>query len=261
MVGDVGQGDAAVGAGGKAAAALGTHPGNQGVDNRHQQTAEKAGKAGAGGQVLGFAEPQLADDLNHRNAEGQGSQGVHGVVALQEAGEKGGVFIAALRGNLGDLGHGAYQGGNHQGGQEHQENGVDHLANPGKNPIGPQGEIEHQQEKHQGKAQRPQPLTALRQQGLQAYGKGGGGAPGDGEAGADGQIEHDGKEDAVAPAHLTGQIHQAFTAGKSHGGYPQQRKADTGNYKAQYSYYTVGTGGLSHMYGENQIAGTEEQTE
>ena len=96
------------------------------------------------------------------------------------------------------------------------------------------------------------------QHGLDAHGEGGGGAAGDGKAGTDGQIQQHRKKQAVAPADLTGQIRQTFAAGDAHGGHTQQRKTHAGDDEAYSGHYTGRTGGLSHVYGENQIAGSEE---
>ena len=85
VVGDVRQSNAAVGAQGISAPALGTHPGDEGVNQSHKQTAEHTGQAGPLGNVLRAAQAQLPQDLDDGDAEGQSCQGIHGVVALQKA--------------------------------------------------------------------------------------------------------------------------------------------------------------------------------
>ena len=54
------------------------------------------------------------------------------------------------------------------------------------------------------------------------------GGSGNGKERADGQIQHAGKKQAVAPAHFGGHIKQALTLGKTHRNDAQQREAHTG---------------------------------
>ena len=119
---------------------------------------------------------------------------------------------------------------------------------------------ENQQEENQREPKQPQPVIADQQR-FHAYGEGGGGAPGDGKAGADGQIQQHGEKTAVALTHLPGKLGQALAAAQAHGCHTQQRKTYAGNNKAHRGYYIVPSGSLSHMYGENQIAGSEEEAE
>ena len=149
VLGDLGQGDAAVFGGGEQAAALRPHDGDGQIDDGHEQAAENAGANGAAGHVLRFLHPQALDDLHHDDAEGQTGQGVHGVVALQKARQEGlgGVVPHGL--HRGDGRAGGDQSNDQQDAQEEQEAGVQNFTDPGQNFSRPQGE-----EKRYGKEDR-----------------------------------------------------------------------------------------------------------
>ena len=111
MARDLGQGNAAVVGGLEQAPGLGTHEDGQHVDQSHQRAGENAGGQHilCDGSVLLYT--HAADDVNDHDAEGQARDGIHGAVALHEAGEQGPGLVAVRRSHSGHGGAGLAQGG------------------------------------------------------------------------------------------------------------------------------------------------------
>ena len=180
---------------------LGAHHRQHAVDAGHQQAAEHAGLDSAGGDGLGRADSQLPDGVDEHDAEGQGGQGVQGVVAVQEALEEahGGVIAHRLRGVHGA--HGPQQGRDGEDAEKQQKQGIENFSHPGEDAGGPQGEVQHHQEKQRRKHAQDQLCVLLGQQGQHAHAEGHGGGAGNGEQGADGEVQQAGEKVAVLFAH------------------------------------------------------------
>ena len=232
VVGDLGQGLAAVGAHRQDAPALGAHDGHQHIDQPHEQAAEQAGAHRLPGDLPRVPDPQPPDDLHHHDAEGQPGQGVHGVVALQQAGGEGRGGVVPRRINGGQVARRGGESPEDQHGQEGQEQGGEHLPHPGEDLPRPQGQDQRHREEEQGEYGQPGGLPRPGQHLLDAHGVGDGGAPGDGEEGADGQVEGAGEEQAVALSHPAAQPQQAVLPADPQGGHPQQGQAHAGDQQA-----------------------------
>ena len=261
VLGNEGQGLAAVGAHGEEPPALGAHNGDHQVDEGHEQAAEQAGKNGVLGHRVGFFHPQVPDGVDHHDAESQAGQGVHGLVALPEAAEKGagGVGVHGLHPLDGP--HGRDQGPDHQNPQEAEEEGIENFSHPGENLAGPEGKGQHGGEKDQ--REDPQSHGAVRplENGNRSHREGDRGAAGDGEAGADGQVQGAGEKDAVALPHPGAQGEQPFLPADAQGGDPQQRQAHTGDDEADDRRPDMAAGQLAQVDGEDQVTRPKEHAE
>ena len=212
--------------------------------------------------MLGLFHAQAANAVDDHDAEGQAGQRVHGVIALQKAGEEGVAFIGSLRFQRGDGGGGVHQRGDHQHGQKHQKDGGQDLAYMGENLAGLERERQYDGKKQEGEDRQRQRLVgAFRHQRRHRHGEGGGGATGDGEEGSDGQVQRAGKEVAVRAADLGAELHQAVAATDAHGGDAQKGQAYAGNDEANDRLPHIFSGQLSHVRGEDQISRAKEQAE
>ena len=262
MVGDLGQGDAAVFGELEEPPGLGTHQNGHHVDQDHQQAGEDAGGEHILGDGVIIVDVHAADDVDDHDAESQARNGVHGAVALDQRREEGiaAVGFDGLDGR--DRGAGREQGRNDQHGKENQKERVDDLADPDGDLTGSQGEKEDKAEEHRRENQQKRPFWGIfRQQGRNAGGEGDGGASGNGEQGADGQIEQAGEENAVALAYLTGQGLQAVGMSDGDGGYAKDGDANRGDDKADGGGYCIAAGHLAQVNGEDQVSGAKEHAE
>ena len=204
----------------------------------------------------------MPDHLHHHDAEGQTGQRVHGVVALQEAGEEGLGGIGTLRLHGADMGCGIQHGHNDQNGQEGQKAGRQDLAHIGEDLAGTQGEKEGHRKEQQGKQQQIQPIVVAGGQNLlQTHGESGGSAPGNGKERPDGQIQRTGEEKCIGTAYLAAEVKEPAAAADTQRGYAQQRQSYA-RYQKSYNggpYITAGC--LPHIYREDQVPGAEEHTE
>ena len=109
-----------------------------------------SGTMGAAIEGSFYNVPSIGLSVDDHDAEGQSGDGVHGAVALDKAGEQGAIVIGTVRLHHGDGSAGSAQGGDHQNGQEDQEQGIDDLADPDGDAGGPQREKQNQCKKDQG---------------------------------------------------------------------------------------------------------------
>ena len=86
--------------------------------------------------MLRLLHAQPADDVDDHDAERQTGQRIHGVVALQKAGEERLILIGALSLQRGNGGGGVHQRGDHQHRQKRQENRGQDLAHMGEDLAG-----------------------------------------------------------------------------------------------------------------------------
>jgi len=262
VAGDLRQGDAAVFGGLKQTSGLGAHENGGNVDHNHGDAGEQSGGQNILCHVGIVGNAHGADDVDDHNAEGQTGNGVHGVIALNEAQRKRPGLITGGRLHVGNGGGGIDQRRHHQNGEEDQKDGGDDLTDPDGDLAGAQRQNQHDGEEDHGEDQQRGGLgCASAQHGRDAHGEGSGRASGDGEAGADGQVEQAGEDVAVALADLVGQLLQAVGVGVADGGYAHDRNTDSRDDKADHGGKDVPSGQLTEMNGENQIAGAEEHAE
>ena len=254
----VGQGLRPVGGVGHGPAGQGPHMGQHAVHRQQQHPGDHPGPGGGAHhrpRLLHPAGPQVHRD---DDAEGQGGQGVHGLIALQEApdGRVGQVLAAGRAVSL--------QGIEHAGGKGHHneahQHGAEDLAQPVSELLRPQGQRQGGGEEHQGVNQAQQGHRGpLPHKGGHRHLKGGGGRPGDGQAGADGQIDRHGKGPGKGGVHPAGQgVH---AAGPGHRHHPQHRQAHGADGQSRH-----GRPGVHPRHGpdarrENQVARPEKQGE
>lgn len=161
----------------------------------------------------GLGHAEVTDDLHDHDAEGKACQRVHGVVALEEAGEERLRGVSALRYDRADGGAGAEHRHDDQNAEEQQEAGVEHLADPDEDLARAEREEQRRGEEGGGERQQVEPrIAALRQHLLQSHGEGGGGAAGDGEERPDGQVEQAGEEHGVGLAHAAAELKESAGA-------------------------------------------------
>ena len=136
MGADAVQALAAVGADAVHCPGLGAHHRQHAVDGGHQQGTEQSRLDSAGGDGLGGLNAQLPDGVDEDDAEGQGGQGIHGVVAVQKALEEAhrGVSPGGLQD--GGVSHGLQQGRDSQDAQKQQKQGIQNFPDPGQNAGG-----------------------------------------------------------------------------------------------------------------------------
>ena len=260
MGADEEQGLAAVGVDAQDTAGLGTDDGQHHIDGCHEGGGEEAGLHNAAGEGTGGFHTQAPEGIDEDDAEGHGGQGVHGIIAVQEALEEAHALVVAQGLAVVHAAHGVDDGGDGQDGQEHQEDGVEDLAHPGEDAGGLQREVHHDSKEQRRKHQQHQGALLLGDHGQDAHGEGDGGGTGDGEQRPDGQVQHAGVEVAEAAADQTGHLQQVLFLGHTHGGHAQQGQAHTRQAEADDSGDDIGTCVLTHEHGEDQVAGTEEHT-
>ena len=259
---DLREGDAAVFRGLEQSAALHADDGDGDVDGSHQQTAEntRADSAARHGVRLGHAE--ATDDLHDHDAEGKACQRVHGVVALEEAGEERLRGVSALRYDRADGSAGAEHRHDDQNAEEQQEAGVEHLADPDEDLARAEREEQRRGEEGGGERQQAEPhIAALRQHLLQSHGEGGGGAAGDGEERPDGQVEQAGEKHRVGLSHAAAELKEPTGAADAERRYTEQRQSYAGYTETNNRGPNVAAGHLTHVNGEDEVSGAEEHTE
>ena len=262
VLGDLCQRRAAVGSGFQRAPAPDAHQRHQQVDHAHQQAAKNTGADGGHGHGFRLFHTQTLDHLHYHDTEGKACQGVHGVIALQKAGEEGLCGISTLRLHRADAGGGMQDRHEHHNRQEHQEAGSQDLAHISEDLARPQRKDQRHSEKQQREQQQVEPaLVIVGQDLLQTHGEGSRCAPGNGEKRPDGQIKGAGKKERIGTAHLMAEVKKAVATADAQSGHAQQRQTHAGDQEAKNGRPHVPSGHLSHINRENQVSCAEEHAE
>ena len=246
---------------GQYAAALSAHSGNGNINKSHKQAAEDTGFCGIACYCAGLINAELPNYLYHNDAEGETGKGVHGVIALQKAGEEGLLDIAAHRLHTGNRNGGRGEQRYHdQNAEEQQEEGVEDLADPCKDLTGTQREQQRRNKEHQRKQQKIQlHIAVLWKDLLQPDGEGNGSAAGNSKEWTNGEVQRTGKEIGIGTVYLAAEGKQTITVGKTQSCNTQQRQSNTGNQQSQNGAPHIAAGKLTHCSGEDEVTCAEEQ--
>ena len=239
----IGEGLRPVGRVGECAARQGADVGQHAVDHQQHPSGDHPRPDGTLHHGALLLHTPGADVHRNDNAEGQGGDGVHGLIALDEALDHrmgrvvpGGRTVALQR-----VDQTAHKGDDDQ---RHQD-GAENLAQPVGELLRPQGDEQGGGEEHQGVDQLIHPDGGVRShEGRDGHFKRGGGRPGDGQAGADGQIGHDGEHPGKGGMHTAAQGIQPAGAGHRH--HPQYRQPHRAEGQPQH-----GGPGLGARLGRN----------
>ena len=245
---------------GQYAAALGAHGGDGNIDKPHEQAAEDTGLGGIACYGAGLINAQFPDDLYHDDAEGKACKGVHGVVALQKAGEEGLLDVAAHRLHTGNgNGGGGDQRYHDKDAEEQQEEGIEDLADPCEDLAGAQRKQQRRNKERQREQQEIQlHIAVLGKDLFQPDGEGNGSAAGNSKEWTNGEVQRTGKEIGIGTVYLAAEGKQAVTAGKPQRRNAQKRQSHAGNEQTKNGTPHIAAGQLTDCGGENQVAGAEE---
>lgn len=246
---------------GQYAAALGAHGGDGNIDKPHEQAAEDTGLGGIACYGAGLINAQFPDDLYHDDAEGKACKGVHGVVALQKAGEEGLLDVAAHRLHTGNgNGGGGDQRYHDKDAEEQQEEGIEDLADPCEDLAGAQRKQQRRNKERQREQQEIQlHIAVLGKDLFQPDGEGNGSAAGNSKEWTNGEVQRTGKEIGIGTVYLAAEGKQTITAGKPQSCNTQQRQSNTGNQQSQNGAPHIAAGKLTHCSGEDEVTCAEEQ--
>lgn len=228
------------------------------VNNAQAGTGDEAAlQCGEGDFFIGVG-AVLADGIDYDNAEYEGSQGVHGAVAVQESLGQGlhGVPIAIGSGLPGS--HGMDGGNDEEKGQEKEEHRCNDLADTVYQLIGAHGKPPGNDEEEETENVEGHGFHGASKEWSHGDFKGGGGGTGDGKSRPDGEVQGHGEENGVLGMN-PGSQGLKVAAGIADGSHPQNGKAHAGNQKANGGGNGIDAGILSHEYGEYQVAGAEEE--
>lgn len=257
-----GKHSSAVGAGFAIAAAAGTGHGDEDVDDTHEGAAEDAGLYRVFGNSPWSLDAKLADDVDDDDAKGKAGQGVHRVIAIQQALQYGGLLVSACGGKGGDGGGRMGEGREQQDAEYDEEDRCEDLARPSQYLAGAQGEPQSCRHKGQREQQQSQLfVAACWQQGLGTNLEGHCHTTGAGKEWPDGQIECTSEDVAEVAASFLAEIKQTIASRDAERCNGHHRHADACDQEAEEGRIDVAAGFLSQIGGENQVSGTKEEAE
>ena len=257
---DVGQGFGAVAGIGHRAARDAADMGQHGIDDQQYRPGHETGPDGAADNGLLFRDAPGADIQGDDDTEGQGGNGVHGLVSVQETGGNG------LDGSVPAFSRDAValqrveKTGRESNDDQNHQNGAQDLAQTVGELFGAQGNEERQPEENHRIDQLEEPDGGVR-----SHERGNGhfegctGGAGNGQTGADGQIGHDGKDLGKGRMDPLSQLIHAACPG--HGDDAQYRQTNRADGKANDGEpgHRPGLGGNARR--ENQVARSKEHGE
>ena len=220
---------------------------------------EAAFQGGQGHFFIGFR-TVLADGIDYDNAEDEGSQSVHGAVAVQESLGQGfqGVPIAVGRRLPGA--HGMDGGSDEEEGQEEEEYRRNDFADTAHQFIGADGKPPGNDEEKEAENVEGRGFHGASEERGHSDFKRGGGGTGDGKGRPDGEVQGYGEENGVLRMNPGGQGLQV-AAGVADGCHPQNGKAYAGNEEADGGGNGIDAGTLSHEYRKYEVSRAEKQGE
>ena len=224
------------------------------IDQRQPHGGNHPGADRIAGDQRFVADPAITDGGGNHNAEHQGTEGVHGQVALQKALHQRCALVGRGRRANSPRGHQQRRAAEHQQGT--QQHRGDPLADAVHQLAGVEREEQHRGEIHQGiQAQRQ--ITAAAE-GRHAHLEGHHGSARRGKQRTDGQVHGNSKQPAGLDAQGRGQAWQT-AADPRQGNHGQQRQADTGEQKARRRQPHLLTSREADTGGEDDVAGTQKQ--
>ena len=241
--------------------ALGAHHGHQRIDQSHQKGTEKSRQHCIFCHFLRFFHTQAADGMNHDNTESQSGQSIHGVIALQKAGEKCLRLVSTGRSNLGNRSQRRDQRPQNQNGKKDQKQRIQHLSDPGENFSRPKGEKKHRDKKDQREDGQRRALIGVREHPLDAHRIGNRGTSGDGEKRSDGKIQGAGEKQSKGFSYPSCQFIQTVLAADAESGHSQKRQPHAGDEKARGCQPHVPSCQLPHGSREDKITRSEKHAE
>lgn len=140
MVGNLSQCNAAIAAGLKNTATLGTDHCDQQINHRHQNGTEHPGENGVLGHLPRFFHPQTMNGIHHNDSKGQAGQRIHGIVSFQKTCGKRIDRISPHGLNFRDLSQRKEQRRHDQHCQEAEKQRVQNLSDPSQDLPRPQRE-------------------------------------------------------------------------------------------------------------------------
>ena len=178
----------------------------------------------------GSCHAEVTDDLHDHDAEGKACQRVHGVVALEEAGEERLRGVSALGYDVAPTAApGRSMATMTRMPRNSRKQGLSTLPTQTRILPGRSEKNSAAAKKASGERQQAEPrIAALRQHLLQSHGEGGGGAAGDGEERPDGQVEQAGEKHGVGLAHAAAELKEPAGAADAERRYAEQRQSDAG---------------------------------
>ena len=193
--------------------------GQHGVHHQQQRPGHPAGPHGVAHHVAVLLHAPGPDVQRDDDAKDQSGNGIHRLVAVQEAPghRSGGVQLTLRRAVALQWVHQAADEGDHD---EEEQDGTHDLSQAVGELLRPQRHHQGQGEKHQGVKDLQHPDGGVRpHKGRHRHLKGGTGRSGDGQTGADGQIGHNGEYPGKEGMDPVTQSIQA--AGEGHRHHPQ----------------------------------------
>ena len=230
------------------------------VNNAQAGTGDEAAFQGRKGHFFIGVGAVLTDGIDYDNAEYEGSQGIHGAVAVQEALGEGFHGIPIAVGSRLPGAHGMDGGNNEKKGQEKEEYRRNDFADTADQLIGADGKPPGNDEEKEAENIESAGFHGASEEGGNSDFKGCGGRTGDGKGWPDGKVQGHREENGILGVDAGSQGLQVI-AGITDGRYPQDRKAHTGDQKADGGGNGIDAGTLTHEYGEYQVAGAEEEGE
>ena len=227
------------------------------VDDGQQGAGEQAGQHGPADHALARLKTFGAQRGDDHDAERQARDRVHGVVALEQAGDHGVAGVVFHRGGRGAL-PGHHRHGDEDEQQSDQRRGQElaqGVHDGGRAPRQKQGDgKEDDVEGHRRSSAVPS--------GERRDGRFHGGRAGtrQGVKRADGQVGHDRKQQAEQPAAAGGQVTDVV-AGDGDGDNRQGRQDDAGEKESPNSGPEVRSGVGTYLGRKNKVARTEEHGE
>ena len=230
------------------------------VNNAQAGTGDEAAFQGGQGHFFIGVCAILANGVDYDNAEYEGSQGVHGAVAVQEALGEGfhGVPIAVGRRLPGS--HGMDGGNNEKKGQEKEEHRRNDFADTAHQLIGTDGKPPGNDEEKEAENIESAGFHGASKEGGNSDFKGCGGGTGDGKGRPDGEVQGYGEENGVLRMNPGSQGLQVI-AGITDGCHSQNGKAYAGNEEADGGGNGIDAGTLSHEYRKYEVSRAEKQGE
>ncbi len=260
MSGDAGQRGAAV-VGGDDADRRRTHPCERGVDGRHSEDADDAALRGLDGDASRARDAEAADRVDDDDAEREGGEGVHRVVAVEEAAGDGAVRVRALGGGGDVVRHRFHEGGDDERAEQHEESGGEVAPDPVDQLAGTQRCGRGEGEEDRGECeQRPCLCADGHRFGEADLVRDGRGAR-DRECRPDRQVQQAREDDGEAWVDARREFADVARARQGGGDDAEDGQARCGDEEPDRRERGVRPGFAAHLHGKDEVAGAEEQPE